>query len=182
MGVHVHPLSLYLPSHTKLWCMLSVERADIHSIYFYLPLYVHCCGNQGVAIYSSLSKLKYLALCVFQLIDAVWRLVNECYCVCVTVDVVSSMNGTNLFCILSSSPLLPPSHHGSVWLLPDISLLVNNTDCIAGAGLPNAYPYDWRGFVGPKKKTSKGHICILHMHIPNCHWSGRKVRLDVEET
>jgi hypothetical protein len=33
-GVHEHPLSLYLPSRTKLWCTLQL-RGKIHSTYFY---------------------------------------------------------------------------------------------------------------------------------------------------
>jgi hypothetical protein len=33
-GVHAHPLSLYLPSRTKLWCTLQL-RGQIHSSYFY---------------------------------------------------------------------------------------------------------------------------------------------------
>ncbi len=33
-GVHAHPLSLYLPSRTKLWCTLHL-RGQIHSPYFY---------------------------------------------------------------------------------------------------------------------------------------------------
>ncbi len=33
-GVHTHPLSLYLPSRTKLWCMLQL-RGQIHSPSFY---------------------------------------------------------------------------------------------------------------------------------------------------
>ncbi len=40
----------------------------------------------------------------------------------------------------------PPSHHGSVWLLPVIEY----------RGFRLAYPYDWRGFVGAKKKASVG--------------------------
>jgi hypothetical protein len=37
-GVHAHLLSLYLPSRTKLWCML---RGQIHFPYFYsTPIHV----------------------------------------------------------------------------------------------------------------------------------------------
>ncbi len=49
-----------------------------------------------------------------------------------------------LFCFLSSLPLLPPSQ---------ISLLLTNTISWVRAC---AYPYDWRGFVRAKKKTSVG--------------------------
>ncbi len=33
-GVHAHPLSLYLPSRTELWCTLQL-RGQIHFPYFY---------------------------------------------------------------------------------------------------------------------------------------------------
>jgi hypothetical protein len=36
---------------------------------------------------------------------------------------LAESNGANEFCFLSSLPL-PPSHHGSIWLLPVISLLL----------------------------------------------------------
>ncbi len=49
-----------------------------------------------------------------------------------------------VFCRLYHSS---SQHHGSVWLLPVISPLLLYRRC----GL--AYPYEWRGFVGPKKKT-----------------------------
>jgi hypothetical protein len=39
-------------------------------------------------------------------------------------------NGANVFCFLSSLPLLTPSHNKSVWLLPTFSTLPK------GAGLP----------------------------------------------
>jgi len=59
--------------------------------------------------------------------------------------------GANLFCFLSSLPLLPhPSR--SVWLLPVISLLLTIT--VAGAGSP--IHLMGKGFVGPKKKTIAG--------------------------
>ncbi len=51
-----------------------------------------------------------------------------------------------LFCFLSSLPL-PFSHHGSIWLLPVLSLLLATS--YRGCGL--AYPYDWTGFVGVKR-------------------------------
>ncbi len=50
-----------------------------------------------------------------------------------------------IFCRLYPSS---PSDHGSVWLLPVISLFLTNT--VHRCGL--AYPYDWRGFVGTKKR------------------------------
>jgi hypothetical protein len=31
-----------------------------------------------------------------------------------------------------------------------------------------AYPYDWGGFVGPKKKTSDGHLCMIHSVWSSC--------------
>ncbi len=53
-------------------------------------------------------------------------------------------NGANVFCFLSSLPLLPPPpHHGSIWVLPVISLLLANTETRCGLG----YPYGGRGLV-----------------------------------
>jgi hypothetical protein len=51
-----------------------------------------------------------------------------------------------VFCRLSPSP---PSHHGhvSVWLLLVICLRIGHN---------RHFPYDWRVFVGPKKKTTVG--------------------------
>ncbi len=56
-------------------------------------------------------------------------------------------------CILFPVVFTPPSpsHHGSVWLLPVISLLLTNT---VSPRCRLAYPYDWRGFARAKKKTS----------------------------
>jgi hypothetical protein len=72
-------------------------------------------------------------------------------------------NGTNLFYFLSSLPLLPPpSHHGSVWLLPVFSLLLTNTVLYSEYGL--AYPCGRKGFVGTTKKTSVGLLVL----IPRC--------------
>jgi hypothetical protein len=51
-----------------------------------------------------------------------------------------------VFCRLYPSSPQPP--HGSVWLLPVISLLLAYTVSPVRACI-NAYPYDWRGFVGP---------------------------------
>ncbi len=53
----------------------------------------------------------------------------------------------------------PPSHHGSLWVLPVISLLLTIT-LYRRYGL--AYPYDGRGFVGPKKKTIVGLLVLNH--------------------
>jgi len=39
--VHAHPLLLYLPSRTQLWCMFQL-RGQIHTPYFYSALYVLC--------------------------------------------------------------------------------------------------------------------------------------------
>ncbi len=50
------------------------------------------------------------------------------------------------------TPSSPSHHHRSVWLLPVISLFILTLH----RGWALAYPYDWRGFVGPKKKTSVG--------------------------
>jgi hypothetical protein len=60
-----------------------------------------------------------------------------------------------VFCRLYSFFLQP---YGSVLFLPVISLLLTNTVSLA-------YPCDWRGFVGPKKKTSVG-LLVLN---PLCH-------------
>ncbi len=50
--------------------------------------------------------------------------------------------------LLYSVHLLPPSHHGSVWLIP--------VNLSRGCRLAN--PYDWRGFFGAKRKTSVGPL------------------------
>jgi hypothetical protein len=61
----------------------------------------------------------------------------------------------------------PPSHRGSVCLLPVISqLLLLKLAMYHGCGLADLY--DWRGFVGPKTKTSLGFFSIqssLFVHI-----------------
>jgi hypothetical protein len=62
-----------------------------------------------------------------------------------------------VFCRLY--PFSPPSHHGSVWVLPVISLLY----CQCWLALS----YDRRGFVGSKKKTITG----LLVFNPLCHTS-----------
>jgi hypothetical protein len=60
-----------------------------------------------------------------------------------------------------------PSHHGSVWLVPVISLLLTRL----------AYPYDLRGFEIAKKKTSVGllvfnplwyWVSIIYLFIVTC--------------
>jgi hypothetical protein len=55
-------------------------------------------------------------------------------------------------CILFSVVFAPSLHslHGSVWVLPVISLLLT----VSSVRL--VYPYDGRGFVGHKKKTIVG--------------------------
>jgi hypothetical protein len=58
-----------------------------------------------------------------------------------------------VFCRLYPSS---PSQHGSVWLRLVISLLLTNTVCRCGL----AYAYDWRDFVGPKKKRSVGLLVL----------------------
>jgi hypothetical protein len=65
-------------------------------------------------------------------------------------------------CILFSVVFTPspPSHHGSVWVLPVISLLTLNRL----AGLPN-HIYNGRGFVGPKKKTIVGLLVFNPLWI-----------------
>ncbi len=35
VGVHAHPLSLYLPSSTTLWCEYTIQRRQVHFSYFY---------------------------------------------------------------------------------------------------------------------------------------------------
>ncbi len=69
-------------------------------------------------------------------------------------------NGANVFCRLYPSPT--PSHHGSVWVLPVIFLLITNTVSPVRA----CYPYDGRGFVGTKKKTIVGLLVFITL------WSG----------
>jgi hypothetical protein len=56
-----------------------------------------------------------------------------------------------LFSVVFTPPL--PCHHGGVWLLSAISLLLTNT---VSPPARAAYPYDWRGFVKAKKKTIVG--------------------------
>jgi len=61
--VHAHPLSLYLPSRTKLQCTLQL-RGQIHSLYFYsTPIYSILCALDPeiwiiIGVFSSLSSLK----------------------------------------------------------------------------------------------------------------------------
>jgi hypothetical protein len=50
LEVHAHPLSLYLPSRSKLQCMLQL-KAQIHSLYFNSTLYGLC------RIYYTIRKL-----------------------------------------------------------------------------------------------------------------------------
>ncbi len=45
-GVHALPLSLYLPSRTKLQCAFQL-RGQIHSPYFISTLYVLCGPDYG---------------------------------------------------------------------------------------------------------------------------------------
>ncbi len=75
-------------------------------------------------------------------------------------------------CILFSVVFTPspPSHHGSVWVKPIISLLLNNT-----VSPVQAYPNGGRGFVGPKKKTVVGFLVFNPLYIaldpPHCFLS-----------
>ncbi len=62
--------------------------------------------------------------------------------------------GANVFCFLSSLPL--PSHQGSVWLLPNISLLITNTVSPLLACLSI-----WlERFHGNQKEDECGPLCI----------------------
>ncbi len=45
-GMHSHPFSPYLPSSTKLWCMLQL-RGQIHSPYFLLYPYMYSVEGRG---------------------------------------------------------------------------------------------------------------------------------------
>jgi hypothetical protein len=67
-----------------------------------------------------------------------------------------------VFCRLYPSP--SPYHRGSVWLLLVYFILLTNT--VSRVRL--AYPYDWRGFVGTKKKTSVGLLVILFLDDSKC--------------
>jgi hypothetical protein len=58
-----------------------------------------------------------------------------------------------LFSVVFTS--LSPSHHGCVWLLPVISILTLYRLCML------TYAYDWRGFMGANKKTSKGLLYLI---------------------
>ncbi len=47
-GVHAHPISLYLPSHTELWCICSSWESIYTPPISTLPLYVLCgIGNKS---------------------------------------------------------------------------------------------------------------------------------------
>jgi hypothetical protein len=70
---------------------------------------------------------------------------------------LSGPNGANLFYFLSSLPLIPPSHHGSVWLLPIFSLLLTNTV----SRVRSCLSCGRRGFVGTTKKTSVGLLVLI---------------------
>jgi hypothetical protein len=72
------------------------------------------------------------------------------------------INRANVFYFLSSLPP-PPSHHGSVWLLPAISLLLTNIVSRVRACLSTW----WEGFVGTKKKTSVGLLVLIHTVLYN---------------
>ncbi len=65
-------------------------------------------------------------------------------------------NEANVFCFLSSLPLLPPSHHGSLWLLPVISLLLTNTVSPVKACLSIL----WKWFRGTQKEDDRGPLII----------------------
>jgi hypothetical protein len=57
------------------------------------------------------------------------------------------------------------SHHGSVWFLPVISLLLINTV----SPVRPAYPYDWRGLVGAEKKTTVELIHFIPRWDVSCN-------------
>jgi hypothetical protein len=70
-------------------------------------------------------------------------------------------NGANVFCFLSSLPLLPPATtavFGSY--LPS---LFSQITLYRPCGL--AYPCDWRGFVWAKKKTSVDLLVLIPLNI-----------------
>ncbi len=73
-------------------------------------------------------------------------------------------NGANAFCFQSS---FPPSHHSSVWLLPVISLLLNNTVLPVRTCLS----IWWERFCGTQKEDDRGPLSIQsslarHVHVP----------------
>ncbi len=61
-------------------------------------------------------------------------------------------NGAYVFCFLSSLPLLPPAIHGSVWVLPVISLILTNTVWPVRACLS----IWWERFRGTQKEDEYG--------------------------
>jgi hypothetical protein len=66
-------------------------------------------------------------------------------------------NNANVFCFLSYFPLLHPATK-AVFV---ISLLLTNTvSPVQACLMPILYSYDWRGFVGVKKKTSLGLLAF----------------------
>ncbi len=74
-------------------------------------------------------------------------------------------------CFLLSLPLLPFSHHCSIWLLPVISLLTKLT-----LSFRWWLAHDWRGFVGSKKEDERGPppngangFCFLSSLLPLTH-------------
>ncbi len=87
----------------------------------------------------------------------------------------------NVFCFLSSLPLLPQLPR--LCLTPGyLSSLYSWQTLYLGCGLAYAYPYDWRGFVGAKKKTSLGlwlyiiplPIVLFCTHIPKLREKKRR--------
>jgi hypothetical protein len=57
-GVHAHPLSLYLPSRTKLWCTLQL-KGQIHPPISTIPQYV-LCGMTACEVTTSANlSLQY---------------------------------------------------------------------------------------------------------------------------
>ncbi len=79
-----------------------------------------------------------------------------------------------LFSVVFTPP--PPSHHGSVWLLPVVSLLLTNAISRMRAFLP---VYIWsESFVGTKTKTSLGllvfnssMLCLVEPPPPPVLWN-----------
>jgi hypothetical protein len=66
-------------------------------------------------------------------------------------------NGANVFCFLSSLPLLPPSITAAIGSY--LSSLYSSLTLYRRCRL--AYPYDWRGFVGATTEDARGPLSML---------------------
>ncbi len=82
------------------------------------------------------------------------------YCDCYTKQKLTS-NGTNIF---FPSSLLPPPQPPWQFLAPYFSSLYSQLTLYRQCRL--AYPYDWKGFVGVKKKTSVGLLVFNPLCVP----------------